>query len=136
MRIASQFVAFLVVLASLAGSCLAASKAISSELAPIESGGSYSFVSPNLGVTESLSKTVEISSPCKDDCEKKQCSKAVINRVVTQVRFVFVPINDGPVSIAPYKARLRDRKLSNLFAKNTRPCNRSVDLFALCRQLN
>ncbi len=136
MRIASQFVAFWIVLVFLAGPCLVASTAQAANKQPSENGNAFAFVSPEVAVSSNLIQVLKVSKPCTDDCEKKQCTKAVINRVVTQVRFVLLPISDVPFAFAPQKMRLRDRKLSNLFAKNTQPCNRSVDLFALCRQLN
>ena len=136
MRIASQFVAFLVVLASLAGPCLAANKAGSEKTNPIENSAAILFTAAKAETSDHLSVVIEASEPCKNDCKKRQCTKTVISRVVTQVRFVLLPISDGPFSLALHKTRLRDQKLSILFAKNTRSCNSSVDLFALCRQLN
>ncbi len=156
MRIASQFVAFLIVVASLAGPCLAASKVGTAQKQPIETlvekpvkNMTAVPVAPlnsdiigktdttgDYSKTEDLSKFFAVSGPCKEDCQKKQCTKAVINRAITQVRFVLLPIGDGPSAAVSYKPRLRDQKLSKLFAQNAQPCNRSVDLYALCRQLN
>ncbi len=121
MRFASQIVAFFIVIASLAGPCLAAANASNATEGTVKTG---------------LSDGFKLSTPCKEDCQKRQCTKAVINRLITQVRVVLLPVNDGPVSSVSRKTRLRDRKLSRLFAKIDQPCNHSVDLFALCRQLN
>ena len=136
MRVASQFVAFLIVVASLAGPCFAASKAGTAQNLPIENMAAMLSAPTKSDNTGDLSKFFTVSEPCKENCQKKQCTKAVINRAVTQVRFVLLPIGDGPSAPVSYKPRLRDQKLSKLFAQNVQPCNRSVDLYALCRQLN
>ncbi len=121
MRFASQIVTFFIAFASLAGPCLAA--------ASVADATEYTS-------KMSLSEGFKLSTPCKEDCQKRQCTKAVISRSITQVRVVLLPVNDGPVATTSRKTRLRDRKLSRLFAKTDQPCGRSVDLYELCRQLN